>query len=115
MALTRTTFGKIVESSREAQKVACCLLSFLLGSYGKRIWDALAFVFSPFFGLLTHMLFADDIFLFGSCEEDLRVMMFDTTVMLRHACLEINGSKTLFALEGPSSGKFLGPAAMRRE
>ena len=36
--------------------------------------------FPPMEGTLTHMLFADDIFLFGSCEEDLRVMMFDITL-----------------------------------
>ena len=46
------------------------------------------------------MLFADDIFLFGSCEEDLRVMMFNITVMLRNAGLDINGAKSSFLCNG---------------
>ena len=65
--------------------------------------------FPPMKGTLTHMLFADDIFLFGSCEEDLRVMMFDITVMLRNAGLDINGAKTSFLCDGgPKNWKLPG-------
>ena len=56
--------------------------------------------FPPLDGILTHMLFAGDIFLFGSCKKDLRVMMFDITVMLRNAGLDINGAKSSFLCDG---------------
>ena len=71
--------------------------------------------FPPLPSALTHVLFADDIFLFGCCEEDIRVMIFDITIMLRQAGLEINVAQTSFiVLRDRSHGGFLVPVATNK-
>ena len=73
---------------------------FLLVSFGRLIkagkQRGLGLRLPPLTSALIHVHFADDIFLFGCCEEDIRVMIFDITIMLRQAGLEINGAKTSF-------------------